>query len=319
VDWSLEGKELKDATFEAMEVGERLGPIEIVVDDHYVKQFAFAVDDFAPIDGGRARSAPAAILVPELLRLLNVNYDPNTEVGLHQREEVWIHSLPKVGERVTLVGEFVDKFVKREKGYIVTDAAAHSAEDGRLLVRHLSTEVARVDEDVEMAAGSAAKPRRAAKGEFPDDVEPAQAFRPGLPAGTPFVGPMKAIHQDQISVFSNVGYFWRTIHTDPDAAAKAGSDRTIAQGLMEAMYVSELGARVFGDDWSVSGWMSLVFLAPVFAGDRLITKAVLLAEREREDPARTELEVWVENQDMVKVAVGWLGAVVDGRPSSSTT
>jgi acyl dehydratase len=223
-----------------------------------------------------------------------------------------------VDERVTLVGEFVDKFVKREKGYIVTDAAAHSAEDGRLLVRHLSTEVARVDEDVEMAAGSAAKPRRAVKGEFPDDVEPAQAFRPGLPAGTPFVGPTKAIHQDQISVFSNVGFFWKTIHTDPVAAAKAGSDRTIAQGLMEAMYVSELGAQVFGDDWSVSGWMSLVFLAPVHAGDRLITKGVLLDEREREDPARTELEVWVENQDAVKVTVGWLGAVLDGRSSLST-
>lgn len=308
MDWSLRGKSLKEATFEAMEVGERLGPIEVVVDDHYVKQFAFAVDDYGPIEDGRATSAHAALLVPELLRLLNVNYDPDTEVGLHQREEIWIHSLPKVGERVTLVGEFVDKFVKREKGYVVTDAAAHSAEDGRLLVRHRSTEVARVDADVEMASGSAGKPSRAVDGEYPDDVEPAEGFDPGLPAGTPFLGRPKRLHQDQISVFSNVAYFWRTIHTDIDAAAKAGSDRTIAQGLMEAMYVSELGAAIFGPAWTTSGWTSLVFLAPMYAGDTLTTKAVLLDPARREDPDRVELETWVENQDGTKVAVGWLGA-----------
>ncbi|MBS1878008.1 MAG: MaoC family dehydratase [Actinobacteria bacterium] len=310
MDWTLAGKDLKEATFEAMEVGERLGPIEVVVDDHYVKQFAFAVDDYAPISNGEASSAHAAILVPELLRLLNVNYDPNTEVGLHQREEVWIQSLPRVGERVTLVGEFVDKFVKREKGYVVTDASAHSAEDGRLLVRHRSTEVAKVDEDVVMASGSAAKPSRSVNGEYPTDRPPAKSYEPELPPGTPFLGPTKYLHQDQISVFSNVGYFWRTIHTDLDAAAKAGSNRTIAQGLMEAMYISELGSAIFGSAWARSGWMSLVFLAPVYPNDTVVAKAVLLSPDAREDPERVELESWVENQDGTKVAVGWIGATV---------
>lgn len=309
-DWDLRGKSLKEATFEAMEVGEQLGPIEIVVDDHYVKQFAFAVDDYAPISDGVATGAHAAILVPELLRLLNTRYDPNTEVGLHQREEVWIHSLPKVGERVTLVGEFVDKYVKRGKGYIVTDASARSAEDGRLLVRHRSTEVARVEEGVEMGAGSASKPRRAVKGEFPEGVEPAREASPGLAPGTPVLGPAKTLHQDQMSVFSNAAAFWRTIHTDPAAAAKAGSEQTIAQGLMEAMYVSELGARFFGAEWARSGWMSVAFLAPVFAGDELRTKAVVAEPESREDPERLELEVWVENGAGAKAAVGWIGAKI---------
>jgi acyl dehydratase len=312
MDWSLAGKDLKEATFEAMEVGERLGPIEVVVDDHYVKAFAFAVDDYGPIRDGRAETAHAAILVPELLRLLNVNYDPNTEVGLHQREEVWISSLPRVGERVTLVGEFVDKFVKREKGYIVTDATAHSAEDGRLLVRHRSTEVAKVAPDVVMASGSAAKPSRSVDAIYPTDREPAARYEPGLAAGTPFIGPTKDLRQDQISVFSNAGFFWRTIHTDLDAAAKAGSDRTIAQGLMEAMYVSELGAAIFGEEWARSGWTSLVFLAPVYPGDTIVAKAVLLAPEGREDPDRVELESWVEKADGTKVAVGWIGATVPG-------
>ncbi len=302
------GSALKEATFEAMEVGEELGPLHVVVDDHYIKQFAFAVDDYSPLREGRAIGSHAAILVPELLRLLNTRYDPNSEAGLHQREEIFIASPARVGEAVTLRGEFVDKYVKRGKGYVVTDATAVSDEDGRLLVRHRATEVARVDDSVEMGRRTGAPPRRAVKAEWRTDLKPASAARLDLPPGTPVQGPVKELHQDQISVFSNVGAFWRTIHTDPDAALRAGSDRTIAQGLMEAMYLSELAADFYGAAWSRSGWMSVVFLAPVFAGDTLTCRGAVTDPETREDPSRLELEVWVENQDGVNAAMGWVGA-----------
>ena len=50
-------------------MGEELGPIELVVDDHLIKQFAFTVDDHHPwFLGGESpfgeRVAHAAILVP---------------------------------------------------------------------------------------------------------------------------------------------------------------------------------------------------------------------------------------------------------------
>ncbi len=300
----------KQATFEAMTVGEVLGPIEVVVDEHYVKQFAFAVDDYSPLRDGVVSGAHAAILVPELLRLLNTRYDPNSEVGLHQREEVWISSSVDVGEQVTMSGEFVEKYVKRGKGYVVTDASAHSMRDGRLLVRHRSTEVARVDESVRMGAGSAPPPSRQVKGVFPSGSQPVASARGDLPAGTPVRGPAKVLHQDQMSVFSNIDAFWRSIHTDRDAARETGSERTIAQGLMEAMYLSEMAGTFFGEAWVRSGWMSVAFLAPVFAGDELSCKAVVIAPEEREDSERLELEAWVENQDGVKTAVGWVGARV---------
>jgi acyl dehydratase len=132
--------------------------------------------------------------------------------------------------------------------------------------------------------------------------------RADLPAGAVVLGPTKTLHQDQMSGFSNVDAGWRSIHTDPEAARKTGSERTIAQGLMEAMYVAELAAGFFGEAWCASGWISLAFLAPVFAGDELSCKAVTLAPQEREQRDRLELEVWVENQDGVKTAVGWMGA-----------
>jgi acyl dehydratase len=269
------------------------------VDDY--RSWPFSMDATQP-------TGPAQLLVPDLLRLLNTRYDPNSEVGLHQREEVWLHSPVRLGERVRMEGRFVDKFVKRGKGYIVTDAEAVSLEDGRLLARHRSTEVARVPDGVVLGGSSASTPARRVKAEWPADRAPVSRASRGLAGGTPVLGPSKTLHQDQISVFSNVGAFWRTIHTDLERARLTGSDKTIAQGLMAASYVSELGASFFGEAWLHHGWMSLTFVQPMFPGDRVEVKAVVLDESDRQDSTRLELEVWVTNQDGVKTALGWVGA-----------
>ena len=307
--------ELKEATFEAMEVGEELGPIELVVDDHAVKRFAFTVDDHHPWALGDTspfggRVGHAALLVPELLRLLNTVYDPNTEVGLHQKEEVWFHAPVRVGERVRLSGAFSDKYVKRGKGYIVTDAEARSLEDGRLLVRHQSIEIARVDPDVELGGGTGERTAAAryVQGDWPEGRPLGDRVTRATAIGTPFQGRPKQLHQDQMSVFSNVQAFWRNIHTDLEVARKAGSDRTIAQGLMLSVYLSEFGTTLFGPSWYESGWTLHTFLHPVYAGDTVTARAVVV---EAAEPAagRVELEVWMENQDGVRVVVGWISAL----------
>jgi acyl dehydratase len=310
---------LKPTTFELMQVGEELGPIELVVDDHYIKRFAFCHDDYHPWCLGTAspfggRVGHAAILVPELLRLLNTRYDPDTDIGVHQKEEIWLHSPVHIDEPIVCTGAFVDRYVKRDKGYIVTNAEARSRRDGRLLVRHRSTEIARIDPNVQFGSGSAppAEAARRAAAVFPTDREPVARATPDMPVGTPVLGPVKHLHQDQMSVFSNVQSFWHNIHNDRDVARAAGSERTIAQGLMESMYLSELGTTFFGRSWFETGWTFHTFLHPVYAGDELTTRAVVSGHPDSSEGPRLELEAWQENQDGVKVVVGWLSAVVGG-------
>lgn len=307
---------LRDASFEAMEVGETLGPVRLVVDDHMIKWCAFTTDDYLPWAltgegspfGGRI--GHAAILVPDLLRLLNTKFDPNTEVGLHQKEEVWFSSPVRLGEEVELRAAFVDKYTKRGKGYIVTEGDARAVSDGRLLVRKRSTEIARVDADVELGSRSAPSPSRQVTGEWPEDRPVASVVSAQTAPGTRVLGPMKHVHQDQMSVFSNVQAFWRNIHTDVDAARAAGFDSTLAQGLMETMYLSQLGTQIFGASWFTSGWMQTIFVGPVRPEDRLETRAVVIATEPAADRgARIELEAWIENQAAEKTAVGWLGAL----------
>jgi acyl dehydratase len=46
----------------------------------------------------------------------------------------------------------------------------------------------------------------------------------------------------------------------------------------------------------------------VYPGDTLTARAVVVESPEPE-PGRVELEVWLENQDDVRVVVGWMSAV----------
>lgn len=305
---------LLEATFEAMLVGHELGPVEIAIDDQYIKRAAFSVDDYHPWyfsadNPFGARVAPAAALVADLLRLLNTEFDPNSEQGIHQKEEVWIHSPAVLGERVTLSGRFVDKYVKRDKGYIVTDAEARSAADGRLIVRHRSTEIARIEPGTELGTTSSAPGSdRRVLGEWPTDVAPIGRLHPDVQPGTPVIGGRKEVNQAQMSIFSNVQAFWHTIHTDLDAARRAGLPGTLAQGLMESLYLSEFGTLLFGASWFTSGWMLTSYLQPVYAGDTLDARGVVVGRRPSATGVEIELETWLENQDGKRPAVGWISA-----------
>lgn len=298
---------LLDLRFDSIERGMAFGPVELPVTEQLVKAFAFAVDDYAPLsreDG----LVHASVLVPDLLRLLNTRFDPNTMVGLHQKEEVFLRSPMRIGETAVLEGRCVDTYARRGKGYFVMEAEARAAEDGRLLVRHRSVEIAELDPRLPTIAASTPGTERRATCAPPADHEPVTRADASLEVGTPIVPLRKSVHQDQIAVFSNAGRFWRNIHTDLDQARSAGYDRTLAQGLMQTMYVSQLGAELFGDAWATSGWIWTTYLKPLFEGETATVQAVVSDRRRGSTGTWLELETWVEAASGAKTAVGWLGA-----------
>lgn len=311
-----EGDGLKEATFEAMDVGEELGPMDLLVDDHFIKRHAFTVDDyaahyFAPSGAFTERVLSPAALAPDLLRLLNTRYDPNTEVGLHQKEELWLRSPVRLGEQVRMSGRFTDKYVKRDKGYIVTEAEARSLDDGRVLLRHIAVEIAEVAQGTALGSGQAREgSSRRVEGVLPDGAPVVQEIDRETPLGAVLIGPSKVVHQAQMSVFSNVEAFWRNIHTDRAVATAAGMPGTLAQGLMESLYLSEFGYGAFGKGWYSEGWLSTLFVNPVMAGDQLELRAVVVGRTEESDGLRVELESWCEKEGGIKTAVGWMSCLV---------
>ena len=144
---SPKGVPLKEPTWENVEPGEQFGPIELVVDDHRIKSYAYALDDYHPWYfvaspfGGRI--GHATLLSNPLLAIYVLGYNRGNVAGLHAREELELFGPVKLGQRLTLHGAFTDKFTKRGKGYTVLTAEARD-ESGKVLVRSKGTEVFRI-------------------------------------------------------------------------------------------------------------------------------------------------------------------------------
>lgn len=302
------------ARYENIMLNEDFGPITELVDDYRVKRFAFMMDDYHPWYFGDSpfgrRIAPASILANDVLQLFTQVYDPNTVVGLHTHEELWFVNPVFVPERVRLYGKYVEKYERRGKGYVVMEADARG-EDGRVLFRHRGIEILHVEPGPVVGKNTAEVPEKRVTGEYRKDVAPVSRATAGLVAGTPLVPLYKQPFQDQIAVFSMVGRHFRNIHTDIEVARRAGLKDTLAQGLMESVYLTELLTNFFGPAWFTTGWQMVKFLRPVYCGERLTARGVVRGERQDDSGIRLELEIWVENASGEMTAAGWASACIE--------
>jgi len=119
----------------------------------------------------------------------------------------------------------------------------------------------------------------------------------------------KDITQRKIDVYSGVKP--HSIHTDEAWARKKGFRAPLAQAMMSTAYVSELMTRFLGAGFVKGGTLSMVFIKPVLVGDRLTVHGLVKERVGEAEGTRVVVEVWCENQDGDKTAVGtasgWLG------------
>src|SRR5262250_687731 len=119
----------------------------------------------------------------------------------------------------------------------------------------------------------------------------------------------KHLAQRRIDVYSGVRP--RSIHSDEAWAHEKGFRTTLAQGMMSTAYVSEMMTRFLGAGFVKGGSMSLAFVKPVYAGDRLTVHGVVKEVRPEGAGTRVVVEVWCENQDGEKTAVGTASGLRD--------
>src|SRR5207237_280883 len=87
-------------------------------------------------------------------------------------------------------------------------------------------------------------------------------------------------------------------------ARAKGFRTTLAQAMMSTAYVSEMLTRLLGAGFIRGGAMSVAFVQPVYAGDRLTVHGVVKELRPEADATRVVVDVWCENQHGQKTAVG---------------
>jgi acyl dehydratase len=113
---------------------------------------------------------------------------------------------------------------------------------------------------------------------------------------------VKEISQRRIDVYSGVRP--RSIHTDEAWARQKGFRTCLAQGMMSTAYVSQMMVKLLGPGFARGGSLSMAFIKPVYAGDRLTVHGVVKDKQPADGGTRVIVDVWVENQHGEKTAVG---------------
>lgn len=304
---NIASQTFKDPTYENVYVGESFGPVELVVDDFFLRSYAYALDDYSGmvIEGGRLKPVghvPPHMIVSDLMQIFLTVYDRDKVVGLHQKEEVEHYKPVPVGAKLTLTGTYVGKYMKRGKGYTVLESVARD-EAGDIVILQRSTEVMRIPEGVKVGTGSAEPDRRVSPRDLPADR--AGAITADTPVGVALVPMMKEVRQAQMSVFTGAEFHKQGIHTNLEIARKAGLRDCIAQGMMESCWASQYLSALFGDAFLSTGRHFSTYLSPLYPRDVLTLEGLVTGKNPEAGGTRVEVEYWLKNQDGVTTAVGY--------------
>jgi|SRR5919197_883010 acyl dehydratase len=124
----------------------------------------------------------------------------------------------------------------------------------------------------------------------------------GITVGQTLPSLVKEVSQRRIDAYSGVNP--RSIHSDEAWARQKGFRTCLAQGMMSTAYVSQMMVKLLGPGFARGGTMSMAFIKPVYAGDRLTVHGVVKDKQSDDGATRVVVEVWVENQHGEKTAVG---------------
>ena len=123
----------------------------------------------------------------------------------------------------------------------------------------------------------------------------------------------KPITENSILGFESTGILDReNIHNNPEMAAKRlGTTYTLASGRMSITFASECLRKFFGTEiFNHTGTVNLKFLRPVKAGDTITVTGAVSGTEEIESGTRVSVDLFCDNQDGNRTAVGIGTAVV---------
>ena len=128
--------ELKLFNYDDIQIGEELGSYEYVLTQEMLDNFRASVQD--------PDACFPTLAVKHDATALNMVYDDQTG-GVNAGNEVEFFNPPIVGKKILVTGKIHDKYMRRDKPYMVIEATAVD-EDGRMLERLRTYQMKKPDE-----------------------------------------------------------------------------------------------------------------------------------------------------------------------------
>ncbi len=123
----------------------------------------------------------------------------------------------------------------------------------------------------------------------------------------------KKVTQESINQFEACGILDReNIHNSPELAqARLGYKHPLASGRMSVAFAAESLRKFFGPDiFNHTGTVNLKFLRPVKDGDTITVHGSVKHQQPVEKGTLVTVELFCENQDQDKTAIGTGTAIV---------
>lgn len=216
--------------------------------------------------------------------------------NLHAKQEWELLAPMMVGEDVTTRATIVDRYVRRQRDYVVNEVQTFSR-DGRLLCRGRTHQSFVIEADKNAMAVDKDREKRADRkfdtngATYEEEIEPLD----------------KPVTIDMMKTFSpGVSY-----HNDAEQAKKLGFPDIVVQGMMPICFLSEFMTRRFGGGWFAGGRMSVNLVNVLWGADGGVTCRGRIREYTVEGARRrAHCDVSVEKADGTKVIAGTASAVV---------
>lgn len=237
--------------FDRIEPGMELGTFAYEVTPELVDRHRRATEQEPYPD---ASLAPVSMLAADGVNLADQFWDISQSVHAGQRLEVV--RLPRIGDRLSVAGTAREKFTKRGRRYIVSDIETIN-QRGQLVAHGVTTGV------IVYAEGEGGPGQQRAE-----------------PAGESRVlerlGPLvRTMTLEAMTLYEPPGEV--NIHTSDAVARAAGLPAAIATGTLFLAYVFDLLYRTYGLDCVVGTDLDVRIRVPVFAGDRVETRAEVIS------------------------------------------
>ncbi len=276
-------------------VGRYYGERRIEITPELVAHYARAVQDQNPWYFGDSPFggpvAPSLILHSEVYHTIDwyLSYFGN----LHARQEFEFFAPIMVGDRVTARRQIVERYLKRDREYIVLEVGCYD-DSGRLLNRGRTHQ-----SFVNKSAGVVVDKDREKRADRRFDVEQAGALKT-------IAGPEREITIEMCQLFSGPH---KNYHNDVEEARKLGFPDIVVQGMMSLCFVSGMMTEHFGEGWYTGGRMNVNLVNVLWQGERVTAGGQVTEETPEGSRKRALAQVWVAKVDGTKVVVGTASAL----------
>lgn len=279
-------------------VGRYFGEHEYEITPELVRHYCESVlEDEASFGDGLAGAmyAPPLILHSDVYAYYGW-YLPHIYGNLHARQEWQFFSPTTVGEKVITRSTVVDRYLKRDRDYVVNEIN-YSGADGRPLLRGRTHQSFLADTQRNDTVVDKTREKRSDR-RF--DVDESAAIER-------LAGDEKVITLEMCQKFSGPR---KNYHNDVEEAKKLGFPDIVVQGMMPLCFVADMLARRFGQGLYVGGRMDMRLVNVLWKGDRVLARGIIQEITPEGSSQRAHLQVWCEKDDGTKVVIGNASAIV---------